>query len=266
VRIIPLEPNAAASPTPPSGLQGESPERARRCQGDPGEIGANGLPERLPVRIQLSGVAYSFVRQEELANDIKLRRIGCVGPFEAAQAQGAGAGQVIYLRASRTAQTLYRYETASSFAVDYVVAGGAQVITAGDETYVLEETWHRSIYSSVTAIVFAQDATAPDPPRVFAVPVDGDIIAEYVPEVGDVVEAPAELRARAEEAGINPDLVLAGSRRYLLVNLWSPIGTTTNGWVTLYSFTGEGVADTLLATDPRSLDLFIYRRSGAADG
>ena len=101
VRIIPLEPSAAASPTPPSGLQAESPARAGRCQGDPGEIGANGLPERLPVRIQLSGVAYSFVRQEELANDIKLRRIGCVGPFEAVQAQGAGAGQVIYLRASR---------------------------------------------------------------------------------------------------------------------------------------------------------------------
>jgi len=266
VRIIPLEPSAAASPTPASGLQGESPERARRCQGDPGEIGANGLPERLPTRIQLSGVAYSFVRQEELANDIKLRRIGCVGPFEAVQAQGAGEGQVIYLRASRTAQTLYRYETASSFAVDFVVAGGAQVITAGDESYVLGETWHRSIYSSVTAIVFAQDPSAPDPPRVFAVPVDGDIIAEYVPEVGDVVEPPAELRALAEEEGINPDLVLAGSRRYLLVNLWSPIGTTTNGWVTLYSSAGEGVADTLVATDPRSLDLFIYRRSGAATG
>jgi hypothetical protein len=266
VRIIPLEPGTAASPIPPSGLEAESPGRARRCQGDPGEIGANGLPERLPVRIQLSGVAYSFVRQEELADlgDIRLRRIGCVGPFEAVQAQGAGEGQVIYLRASRTAQTLYRYETASSFAVDFIVAGDAQVITAGDETYVLAETWHRSIYSSVTAIAFAQDASAPDPPRVFAVPVDGDVIAEYVPEVGDVAEAPAELRARAEEVGINPDLVLAGSRRYLLVNLWSPIGTTTNGWVTLYSSTAEGVADTLLATDPRSLDLFIYRRSGAA--
>jgi hypothetical protein len=268
VRIVPLEPSADASPTPPSGLQAESPDRARRCQGDPGEIGANGLPERLPLRIQLSGVAYSFVRQEELATlqDIRLRRIGCVGPFEAVQAQGSGEGQVIYLRASRTAQTLYRFETASSFAVDFTVAGDAQVITAGDVSYILGETWHRSIYSSVTAIVFAQDPSAADPPRVFAVPVDGDVIAEYVPEVGDVVEAPAELRARAEEEGINPDLVLAGGRRYLLVNLWSPVGTTTNGWVTLYSSTGEGVADTLLATDPRSLDLFVYRRSGAAAG
>src|SRR5215207_1261660 len=268
VRIVPLEPSTAASPTPPSGLQAEAPDRARRCQGDPGEIGANGLPERLPLRIQLSGVAYSFVRQEELTNlqDIRLRRTGCVGPFEAVQAQGSGEGQVIYLRASRTAQTLYRYETASSFAVDFTVAGNAQVITAGDESYVLGETWRQSIYSSVTAIVFAQDPTATDPPRVFAVPVDGDVIAEYVPEVGDVVEAPAELRARAEEEGINPDLVLAGNRRYLLVNLWSPIGTTTNGWVTLYSSTGEGIADTLLATDPRSLHLFVYRRSGAAVG
>jgi len=268
VRIVPLEPGAAASPTPPSGLESETPDRNRRCQGDPGEIGANGLPERLPLRIQLSGVAYRFVGQEELANleDIRLRRIGCVGPFEAVQAEGAGEGQVIYLRASRDAQTLYRYETSSSFAVDFTVAGDAQVITAGDQSYVLAETWHRSIYSSVTAIVFAQDPSAADPPRVFAVPVDGDVIAEYVPEVGDVVEAPAELRARAEEAGINPDLVLAGNRRYLLVNLWSPVGTTTNGWVTLYSSTGEELADTLLATDPRSLDLFIYRRSGAATG
>jgi len=267
VRIVPLEPSAAASPTPPSGLEAETPDRNRRCQGDPGETGANGLPERLPLRIQLSGVAYRFVGQEELANleDIRLRRIGCVGPFEAVQAEGAGEGQVIYLRASRDAQTLYRYETSSSFAVDFTVAGDAQVITAGDQSYVLAETWHRSIYSSVTAIVFAQDPSAADPPRVFAVPVDGDVIAEYVPEVGDV-EAPAELRARAEEAGINPDLVLAGNRRYLLVNLWSPVGTTTNGWVTLYSSTGEELADTLLATDPRSLDLFIYRRSGAATG
>jgi hypothetical protein len=266
VRIVPLEPDPAVSPTPPSGLVAESPAGTRRCQGDPGEIGANGLPERLPLRIQLSGVAYGFVGQEELANDIRLRRIGCVGPFEAVQAQGAGAGRVIYLRVGRTAQTLYRYETTSSFAIDFTVAGDAQVITAGDERYVLAETWRRSIYSSVTVIVFTQDPSAPDPPRVYAVPVDGDIIAEYVPEVGDAVEAPAELRARAEEAGINPDLVLAGNRRYLLVNLWSPIGTTTNGWVTLYSATGEGVADTLLATDPRSLDMFVYRRSGAAVG
>ncbi|MBW3632394.1 MAG: hypothetical protein KY456_05120, partial [Chloroflexi bacterium] len=268
VRIVPLEPvpGATASPTPPSGLVAESPVRARGCQGDPGELNVAGLPDRLPDRIQLSGIAYSFAGQEEFANDIRLRRIGCVGPFEAVQAQGTGDSRVVFLRLGRTAQTLYRYEAATSFAVDFTLEGDARVITTGDQRYVLGETWQRSIYSSVTAIVFAQDPDAPDPPRVFAVPVDGDIIAEYVPEGGDVVEAPAELQSRAEEAGINPDLVLAGGRRYLLVNLWSPVGTTTNGWVTLYSSVGEGIAETLLATDPRSLDLFVYRRSGAAGG
>ena len=268
VRIVPLEPQpgATASPTPPSGLVAESPLRARGCQGDPGEIDANGLPDRLPSRIQLSGVAYSFVEQEEITNDIRLRRIGCVGPFEAAQAEGTGDGRIVYLRLGRTAQTVYRYEATASFAVDFTLEGDARVITAGDQRYVLGETWQRSIYSSVTMIIFAQDPGDPEPARVFAVPVDGDVIAEYVPEGGDVVEAPAELQARAEEGEINPDLVLAGGRRYLLVNLWSPVGTTTNGWVTLYSTVGEGIADTLLATDPRSLDLFVYRRSGAAAG
>ena len=77
-----------------------SRQRERRCQGDPGEIGANGLPSDYPpypvVRrcLQLRG-------QEELANDIRLRRIGCVGPFEAVQAEGAGESQVIYLRIGR---------------------------------------------------------------------------------------------------------------------------------------------------------------------
>ena len=214
----------------------------------------------------MSGIAYSFVEQQQIANDIRLRRIGCVGPFEAVNEQGAGEGRIVYLRIDRSAQTLYRYEAASSFAVDFTLAGDARVITSGDLRYVLGEAWQRSIYSSVTVIVYAQEPNAADPPRVFAVPVDGDVIAEYVPEGGDVVEAPAELRARADELEINPDLVLGGGRRYLLVNLWSPVGTTTNGWVTLYSSAGDGIADTLLATDPRTLDLLIYRRPGAAAG
>jgi len=167
---------------------------------------------------------------------------------------------VVYLRTDRAAQTIYRYEAGTSFAVDFVVGGDPRVITAGDDRYVLDETWQRSIYSSVTVIVYAQDPNATDPPRVFAVQVDGDVIAEYVPEGGDVVEASPELRARAEEVNINPDLVLGGGRRYLLVNLWSPLGTTTNGWVTVYSPEGVVRAETLLATDPRSLDLFVYRR------
>ncbi len=260
IRIVPVpaDANATVTPTPASGLVVELPVRQRRCQGDPGGVGADGLPERLPARIQLSGIAYSFAAQEQTTNDVTLTRIGCVGPFEAVQAEGAGGARVIYLRAERMSQTLYRYDASTSFAVDFTIAGDAQVITAGNQRFVLDDTWQRSIYSSVTVIVYAEDPNAVDPPRVFAVQVDGDAIAEYVPEGGDVVAAPAELIARAEEVGINPDLILGGGRRYLLVSLWSPIGTTTNGWVTLYSPGGAEVGDTLLATDPRSLDLFVY--------
>ena len=268
IRVVPslAQPGATATPASTSGLVAQAPQQDRRCQGDPGEVAANGLPERLPRGIQLSGVSYRFVGEEQVDNDVTLTRLGCVGPFEAVQAAGNGGAQVVYLRVNRRADVLYRYEAEASFAVNFAVSGDARAITADDERYLLNETWARSIYSSVTAIVYTSDAGATDPARLFALRVDGDVIAEYVAEGGDVVEAPADLRARAEELGINPDLVLGGGRRYLLVNLWSPIGTTTDGWVTLYSATPEGIADTLLATDPRSLDLLIYRRSGAPVG
>ena len=265
VRVLPAPTQAGAPPSPTvvTGVIAQIPVKSRQCEGDPGQMGANGLPERLPRRIQLSGVAYGFVRKDTAGSDIKLTRIGCVGPFEAAQAEGSDLRQVIYLRSNRDAETLYRYEATTSFSVAYTVTGDAQVLTAGDQTYVRDAIWKRSIYSSVTVIVYAEDPKAAEPPRIYAVKVDGDVIAEYVPEGGDVVEAPDELKKAAEDIGINSDLVLGGGTRYLLVNLWRPVGTTTNGWVTLYSSAGEGTADALLATDPRSLDLIVYRRSGS---
>jgi hypothetical protein len=264
IRVVPAPPVAGQAPaaTPATGVVAVRPVTPQQCIGDPGQLDDNGLPERLPARVQLSGVAYAFAGREDVGGDVQLTRIGCVGPFEAAQAQGEDARQVIYLRTSRYAEVLYRFEAATSFSVEYVITGNAQVITAADQTYVLDETWRRSVYSSVTLILYAQDPESLDPPRLFGDPVDGDVIAEYAPEGGDVVEAPAELQEAAAEVGINADLVLGGGRRYLLVNLWRPVGTTTNGWVTLYSSVGEGVADALLATDPRTLDLLIYRRSG----
>jgi hypothetical protein len=268
IRMVPSpgQPGPTATPASTSGLVAQAPEQDRRCQGDPGTADANGLPERLPGRIQLSGVSYRFVSQEQFDNDATLTRLGCVGPFEAVQVSGNAGAQVVYLRVNRRADVLYRYEAESSFAVDFAVSGDARAITANDQRYLLNESWTRSIYSSVTVVVYTRDSDAADPARLFAVRVDGDVIAEYVAEGGDVVEAPAELRARAEEMGTNPDLVLGGGRRYLLVNLWSVMGTTTDGWVSLYSDTDAGIADTLLATDPRTLDLLVYRRSGAPDG
>ncbi|CAA9544653.1 MAG: hypothetical protein AVDCRST_MAG19-341 [uncultured Thermomicrobiales bacterium] len=265
VRVQPLPGQTGQTPVPTAatGVVAQVPVLPRQCQGDPGQIGDNGVPERLPARIQLSGIAYSFVGAEDAGGDVRLTRIGCVGPFEADQAEGIDVRQVIFLRDGRAADTLYRFEASSSFEVTFTVTGDPQVVVTGDETYVRQATWQRSVYSSVTNILYAEDPESLDPDRLYGVKVDGDVIAEYVPEGGDVVAASEELQQTAETEGVNPDLVLGGGRRYLLVNLWRPIGTTTNGWVTLYSFVGEGVADDLLATDPRSLDLFIYRRSGS---
>ena len=115
-------------------------------------------------------------------------------------------------------------------------------------------------------IVLAADPEATAPDRILAAKVEGDVIAEYVIAGGDVVQPSDELRARAEAFEVNPDLVLGGGQQYVLVALWTPRGSTTNGWVTLYAPEGEEQPDRYCATDPRSLDLFFYRRSGAGGG
>jgi hypothetical protein len=42
------------------------------------------------------------------------------------------------------------------------------------------------------------------------------------------------------------------------VNVFLPVGTTTNGFLTLFSTTGEGEAQLLLGRDKRELELFVY--------
>ncbi len=84
----------------------------------------------------------------------------------------------------------------------------------------------------------------------------GGVVGEYRQvEQNDVPSE--EIVTAAESAGINPDLTVEG-RRYLLVNIFTPVGTTTNGFVTLFSAAGEGEAETLLGRDKRRLELFVY--------
>ena len=51
-------------------------------------------------------------------------------------------------------------------------------------------------------------------------------------------------------------------QRYLLSNVYLPVGTTTNGFVTLYAANGDVNADRLLGRDLRRLELFIYNATG----
>ena len=91
----------------------------------------------------------------------------------------------------------------------------------------------------------------------------GEVVGEYrLP--GETNDPSEEMVARAEEVGINPDLTING-QRYLLVNVYAPAGTTTNGFVTLFSAgptESEGTSDILLGRDKRRLELFIYERTG----
>jgi len=253
----------APTATPITGVISR-PQQAAQCSGSTGALGPNGVPAGLPTRIQLSGVAYSFVEQQSITgNDINLVRIGCVGAFEATYAQGTDSRAVLYLRIQTVTTVVYRFEAVTTFNVTFTITGNAQAITANDTTYVLEQTWQRSVYSSITVILYAEDTESTDPSRLFAVRVDGDVVAEYVAEGGDVVEPADELVAAAAQYEVNPDLILAGGQRYLLVAIWTPRGTTTNGWVTLYASVAEGPVSRYCGLDPRRPDLFFYTASGA---
>ncbi|HYO29052.1 MAG TPA: hypothetical protein VER37_00610, partial [Thermomicrobiales bacterium] len=87
---------------------------------------------------------------------------------------------------------------------------------------------------------------------------DDNVVGEYAPE-GEIREASAEIREAAEANGLNPDLVLAGLQRYVLVAIWEPSGSTANGWVTFFSTEAAGAGEMLLGRDPRLPDLLIYR-------
>lgn len=235
---------------------------ANACSGIPGPIGDDGLPERLPPAVQYGGTGYRFVESVPIDDLGDLRRIGCVGPFEAF----TGDDGVIYLTLSGVADRAFRFEATSSFEVSVEVTSDPRVIILqgqGDQPdvrYRASDPLVRSVYSSVTLVLYVADAADEQPDRVLGHAVDHDLLGEYVPE-GSADQAPEEVLAQAEAFGILPTLRLGTAERtYVLVALWEPIGTTTNGWLTLYGPSGEPAPDQLVGIDPRRLDLAVFNR------
>jgi hypothetical protein len=267
--VVVFQPPAVVPTYPP---QAPPPAAAtsqptNRCAGDVGGLTGAGLPERLPRSIQLNGISYRFVETATVSDAGSLSRISCVGPFVAVRSDRFEVNQTIFLRVSVSSSvqevTIYRYNAVTTFNVQFEVTGDPRVITIGadpdapDAQYGLITTWSRSIYSSVSVILYTEDPEATDPDRIYARDVDSDVVAEYVPE-GELQQATDELAQQANGLGINPDLIIAGGTRYILVELWLAAGTTTNGWVTLYSAGDEGIGDRLLGYDPRRVDLLIF--------
>jgi len=259
--LSPNVPPPAASTAVPTNL----------CTGEAGAIDARGLPTHLPNRIQQSGIAYSFVRIDTLDAGGTLTRIGCIGPFEAVSTDQADRSQVIYLRATGqgASQQLYRFEAAVTFQVQIEVTGRPDLISSGDqpdEQYQLQQIWQPAIHASTTVILFVADLKEATPATFYAVNVHntvvGEVIGEYQLQEESAQPSEAMVKA-ASQAEMNADLTVDG-QRYLLVNIYTPVGTTTNGFVTLFAASQDGHADILLGRDKRRPELFVYRSNAPA--
>jgi hypothetical protein len=253
VAVVPTR----AAEAPPAAATTAEPQA---CTGSAGAYNARGLPSNLPSRIQLGGTAYNFVQIEETANAGTLTRLGCVGPFTAATSDQAPQNELLYLRYDEAPQdrpALFRYEAGTTFSVEFEITGNAQVVAAADQSYRVAETWQQVAYSSVAVILYAPDGADLSSPRLYAKRVDASVIGEYgaESEAGEVSNAVAQ---DADTYEINTDLIIGGNR-YVLVSVWTPSGTTTNGFVTLFAPRGVDAPDRLLGVNPLRPGLLIYQ-------
>ena len=231
------------------------------CAGDPGELDAEGVPANLPTRVQLGGVAYLFAGVEAADAVGTLTTIGCAGAFELARTDQADQAEVIYLRSTQSgpaSEQVYRFEAAPTYQIELQVTDQPQVIAADDQTYHLQAVWQPSTYSSLSVILFVQDPQDPTPGVVYALDVSrtaaGDAIGEY--QLAADNAPPASEPTAAEQVGLNPDLTLAG-QHYVLVNVYTPVGTTRNGFMTLFA-TSTGAPEMVLGRDQREAQLLVF--------
>ena len=236
------------------------------CVGDAGELNAQGVPVNLPTRIQVGGVAYLFAAPEAPADAGTLTRIGCAGPFELMVTDEADQADAIYLR-SGSGGPVYRFDAALTFEVQFEASDEPQTITALDQRYRLEQTWQPWVYSSTSVILFVEDPAEPAPAVVYGLSVTqssgGDAVGEYR-SVDEPTPPPAELAAAAEQAGLHADLVIDG-QTYVLAGIYTPAGTTRNGFMTLFGSTTDAEAEVLLGRDERDIGLFVFVLEVAAD-
>jgi hypothetical protein len=240
------------------------------CFGDPGELDDQGIPSRLPTRIQLGGVAYVLVGPADPDDVGTLTRIRCVGPFEAAASDQADQADVVFLRIIDPTggdRSVYRFEAAPTFQVQFEITERPQIITAADQRYRLTQVWQPSVYSSTTVVLFVADTANPAPEVVYAVDVSQTVVGDSIGEYrlsAEPTEPPEQVATAAEQAGLHPDLTIDG-RSYQLVDVFLPAGSTRNGFVTLFQSTVEGASAPLLGRDVRRLELFIFAVEGSTD-
>jgi hypothetical protein len=170
---------------------------------------------------------------------------------------------VLYLRytgGGEAGASVYRFNVATTFEVQFEITGDAQRIQAGEQVFRLTAIWTKAIHTGGSVNLFVANPDEQSPDVYYGVNVSntvvGDVIGEY--RKADANAEPEEDMVEAgERYGLYADLTVRG-QRYLLVNVYLPVGTTTNGFLTLFSATGEGEAQILLGRDKREVELFIY--------
>lgn len=261
----PLQPQAVVPTLPPDA---PSPAAGRSdviaCAGDTGEVDANGVPSRLPRNLQYGGTAYRYSGQVAFDEAGDVTATGCVGAFVLYE-PAAGSGDTgIYLGLMNSTSTLFVFEQTASLTVSSQSQVDQQPRSLelgptedqGGVRYRAADPWQRSIYSSLSLEVYVEDPEAGLPNRFMGYSIGFDVFGEYALE-GEAEGASQEVVDRAESLGVHQEVVIEG-QRYVLVALWTPFGTTTNGWLTLYSVDGEDAPDRLVGLDPRSQGLSIF--------
>lgn len=234
------------------------------CTGPIGQYTAEGYPDLLPRLIQTGGISYGLSGFGDAGQLGTLTRIGCGGGFEIVVSDQIARDATLFLRVPVGSvvagqPTLFRYDRTLTFTVRAESARQPALISDGTRSYTATATWQRSTYSSVSVELYVADPAATSPATVYARRVDGGAIGTYSLVDGTDQRAAADVAAAGAAAGLNDDLTL-GADRYVLTALWSPVGATSNGFVTLYGPTGDASPTTLLGFDPRSPGLIVFTR------
>ncbi|CAN5826301.1 hypothetical protein BH24CHL4_BH24CHL4_12590 [soil metagenome] len=262
---VQFQPPAVVPTLPPSALPPPASTSVvpYGCAGTVGELNALGVPNNLPNRIQFGGIAYLLGGFGPANEAGMLTRLGCIGPFEVLSTDQEDRSEVLYLRApgGGVNQQVYRFEAALTFTVVLEIQGNATSVQIGDDRYQLSQTWESRIYSSESVILFQESAEDPAPDVIYALNVSQTVVGEVIGEYrlpGETDETSDEMVAAATSAGLNPDLTING-KLYLLVAVYEPAGTTTNGFLTLFATDQDGSSQVLLGRDKRETGLFVYR-------
>lgn len=236
---------------------------ALQCAGVIGQMDNDGVPDRLPRQVQYAGQSYVFtgpVSSEGLGDT---REISCVGPFVVIQVEGS---DTLYLGVQNATETLYAFERTAAFTVQsqtYDTQTPNRLAMPDTDsgpgaTYRATEPMEPVSYSSLSLVLYVSDADAATHDRILGFSVANDAFGEFVPE-GQAEQAGQEVIDKAAQYDI-PSQFVIGSQRYVLVALWTPLGTTTNGWLTLYGVDGEAAPDQLIGLDPRNTGLLVFNR------